>query len=108
MPLMSGDGVDQGPPAELGESKRRLGVQTPWPTLASAQSGRGSDRKGAGYDVAEPSLEHWERQDRKIVARYYTQTERDFFAILGEYVEDANALTDKYKACEKSHGHWGL
>jgi hypothetical protein len=108
MSLIRGDGVNQRQPAKIGELKRRVGARPSRLASRSARSRLGSELKRTGYDVAEPSFEDWERQDQKIIADYCTQTEREFFAIIDEYVADADEVTRKYKACEKSHARWGL
>jgi hypothetical protein len=66
----------------------------------------GQEWKRSGSQVAEPSLEEWKHQDRKVVARYYAQTESDFFEIIDEYVEQANVHTRQYQRCEKSNARW--
>src|SRR5215216_6861744 len=106
MPLISGDGPDQDQPAKIGESKRQVGAKLSWPTSPSARSRLGSERKRTGNDVAEPSLEDWERQDQTVIAQYYEQTALDFFRIINEYFTQANAVTILYKQCVESHARW--
>ena len=62
--------------------------------------------KQINYDLIQPSLEDWERQDPQTVAQYYAQTESDFFIIVDSYRKLANEAVAKYRDAARRHGQW--
>jgi hypothetical protein len=104
MPITSGDGVDDGRAARAGDRKQR--VRSPRSDPASFGLDIGQEWRRSGDQVAEPSLEDWKHQDRKVVARYYAQTENDFFGIIDDYVAQANVHTRQYQRCAQSNARW--
>jgi hypothetical protein len=62
--------------------------------------------KQINYNLIQPSLEDWERQDPQTVAQYYAQTESDFFSIVDSYRQLANEAVASYRDANRRHGQW--
>jgi len=56
--------------------------------------------------LAEPSPKDWKHQKPESIAKYYAQTESDFFAILNVYLRQANLAAGLYKRSSRSHRRW--
>jgi hypothetical protein len=104
MSMASGNGDDDGRAARAGERQQRARSARSDP--ASFGPVMGQEWKRSASQVTEPSLEEWKHQDRKVVARYYTRTEGDFFGIIDDYVEQANVHTRQYKLFAQSNARW--
>jgi hypothetical protein len=62
--------------------------------------------KQVSYHLVQPSAEDWKNQEPEVTARYYDQTELDFFAIVNDYLNQANWAAERYRSSLLSHRRW--
>lgn len=67
---------------------------------------RSATRSRVGDELSTPAAEEWKERDQARVEHFYAQTESDYFAILNEYVEQANAAARRSRASIKSNAKW--
>jgi hypothetical protein len=64
--------------------------------------------KQVSYRLVEPSIEDWKNQEPEVVAQYYGQIELDFFAIVNDYLNQANVTANLYRLNLRSHQRWRI
>jgi hypothetical protein len=62
--------------------------------------------KQVNSHLVQPSPDDWKHQKPEVIARYYAQTESDFFGIVNDYLSQANSATNLYRISSLSHRRW--
>jgi hypothetical protein len=63
-------------------------------------------RQELGRDLVEPAERDWKNQDPEIFTRYYDQTELDFFAIVDDYLVQANVAAGQFRSSSQWNSRW--
>jgi hypothetical protein len=85
------EGAESSPRSATGKSKR---------------SRRATERAEIDLHLFPASAEDWKKQDLKTAKRHYKQLELDFFSIIDDYIEQANAAASQYKSSLRAHARW--
>ncbi len=63
-------------------------------------------RKAFRSDLIAPSTEDLKNQPPEVLARYYAQIESDFFSVIKDYLDEANAAARQFKKYSGSQRRW--